>query len=530
MSQSSTPSSVTMTYRSKPPRSPDEVRLKEMFLRLWYFIMALFWSIFILQQILFVYQLLIADIPVKIFYQFVHHRVSPAAIGLIAFLITDAVVVCFLSPEIRRILRECFQFHGFARLYYVCSYLDSSQSPVRFSQSVVLRTDRVTYNYSKSSFLLATEERVSISPSSAVAHSVVDSTIVIAEPGITDGEIAAPESAPQLEETISTSLKEDQEAGSQAILDTKTYLLISLEKGEIRISLAIEVNGKLVEVVKDMIKNPRQKALIAYLATRKSRAWVKRASLLEDTYGEDSERTQDSFHQDVHRIRDLIQSKASEAGIAIVSPFENVAFAKNDPRWRSSKACKVPEKYLLVSWYRKIKNLRVALEGTKAPDINVLRQICIRLINSYSNDYIGRYPDEDTYAGGYLLNYLGLDTFKNWTPEVFKEYRSMYIYILQYAAERERALWERQKDKQCLRNAARLYIECAFAAICGPLDCSQGEKALRKCIEVYMLVHDREAAQQVCDAYRRCVRRVLIKWEPELATITLMQKHLLIDE
>jgi len=501
-----------------------------MFLRLWYFIMALFWSIFILQQILLVYQLLIADIPVKIFYQFVHHRVSPAAIGLIAFLITDAVVVCFLSPEIRRILQECFQFHGFARLYYVCSYLDSSQSPVRFSQSLVLRTDKVTYNYSKSSFLLATEERVNTLPSSAVSHSVVDSSIVIAEPGIMDGEIAAPESAPQLEETTSTSLKEGQEAGSQAILDTKTYLLISLEKGEIRISLAIEANGKLVEVVEDMIKNPRQKALIVYLATQKSRVWVKRARLLEDNYGEDSPRTQGLFHQDIHRIRDLIQCKASEAGIALVGPFENVAFAKDDPRWRSTKACKVPEKYLLISWYRKIKNLRVALEGTKPPDINVLRQICIRLINSYSNDYIGKYPNEDMYAGGYLLNYLSLDAFKNWASEVFKEYRRMYIYILQYVAEREHALWEQQKDKKCLRNAVRLYKECAFAAIRGPLDCGEGEKALRKCIRMCMLIDDIEAAQQVCIAYRKCIRRALSEWEPEDATIALMQKHLLIAD
>lgn len=530
MSQSSTPSSVTMTYRSKPPKSPDEVRLQEMYLRLWYFIMALFWSTFIVQQILLVYQLLIADIPVKIFYQFVHHRVSPAAIGLIAFLITDAVVVCFLSPEIRRILRECFLFHGFARLYYVCPYLDSSQSPVRFSQSLVLRIDKVTYNYSKSSFLITTGELVNALPSPAVVQHVVESTEVIVGPRTADGEITAPARAPQLEETTLTSVEVDQEPSSHGLLGTKTYLLISLEQGEIRISIAIEVNGKLVEVVEDVLKHPRQKALVVYLATQKSRVWVKRESILTDIYSEVSDRTQGLFHQDVHRIRNLIQSKSSEAGIDVIDPFEKGAFVKGDSRWRRSRVYKVPEKYLLFSWYREIKDLRVALEGTKGPDIDVLRRLCRLLIKSYSHDYIGKYPNEDTYTGGYLLNYLSLDAFKNWVSEVFKEYRRMYIYILQYTAERELSLWDRQEDKQCLRNAIRLYQECAFAAICGLIDCAEGEKALRKCIEMYMLAHDNEAAQQVCVAYGKCMRRVLSEWEPEDATKVLMQKHLLIAD
>jgi hypothetical protein len=222
--------------------------------------------------------------------------------------------------------------------------------------------------------------------------------------------------------------------------------------------------------------------------------------------------------------------KSTAAGIDSLDPFERDDFSKKNPSLRRSIAYKVSEKDLLFSWYRKLKELRVALGSRKSPDINDLRKLSIRLIKSYSDDYIEKYPNVDTYAGGFLLNYLSLDVFKSWALEVFKEYRSMYIYILQYIADRELSLWGKQKDIRCLRNAARLYTACAFAAICGPIDPREGEKALRKCIELFILIDDREEAQQVCVAYSKCIRRALSEWEPEDATRAVMQKYLLIAD
>jgi hypothetical protein len=282
---------------------PDEARLRALFLQIGNFSLAFFWSIFIVQQILVVYQLFITGIPLKVINQFAHHRVSPAAIILIVCLIIYALVVCLLCPEIKRALRECFELQGFSRLYYACSCSGPTKRPLRFSQSVVLPSDVVTYTYSNSSFLLVTEEKVKALPVSVDAQEVVESSVVIAEPSTASVEVTVPAIAPQLEATTPTLPKDDQEPSSYGLPGTKPYLLITLEQGEIRISIAIVINTKLVEVVRDIIKHPRRKALIVYLATRKGRARVKRESILTDVYGEDSVSTQELFYQDVHRIR-----------------------------------------------------------------------------------------------------------------------------------------------------------------------------------------------------------------------------------
>jgi hypothetical protein len=531
MRQTSTLHKVIMTFRSSPPLSPDEVRLRELFLRSGSFILAFFWSIFIVQQILFVYQLIIAGIPVKLFNQFAHHRVSSAAIILISYLTIYALVVCFLIPEIKRVLQECFERHGFARLYYSCSYLGPTKRPLRFSQSVVLQSEDVTYNYSNSSFLLATEKRVHTLPSSEVTRNVVESTIVSSEPNAADGEIYAsasiPQSVPQLEETVSPTVKYDQEPNSHGLLDTKTCLLISLAQGNICISLAIEVNGKLTEIEKDIIKNLKWKALIVFLALQEERVPIDTTSILKAIYDDDTDETRDQFYHDVSRLRLHIRNKAKKKGLSSVNPFMS---GRGNSGWRSSSVCKVREIKFLLLCYWKIKGIQMAVENIKEPESKALRSDCIRLIEDYSGNYIGRHQDEDAYVGGYLFHYLHADPFRSWAPEKFNTYRDMYIFNLRYVAECEYARRERIQDKQCLKIAARLTKECAYAATQEPINSSEGEKALRMCINMSILLKDKEAAQQVCDVYRRRVRRVFIEWEPEDATIALMQKHLLIND
>jgi hypothetical protein len=104
------------------------------------------------------------------------------------------------------------------------------------------------------------------------------------------------------------------------------------------------------------------------------------------------------------------------------------------------------------------------------------------------------------------------------------------MYILQYGAMREHKQWKKSRDGQCLRRAARLYQECAYAATCEPIDSAEGEKALRKCIHMYILDNDQEAAQQVLGIFKKRICRVSIDWKKEPETTELIQKYLLMDE
>ncbi len=483
MSQRSSRNPLTLTFPAKPPHSPDEMRMRQMKLGLLHFLLALLFSIVIVEQILFYYQLLIAGIFDKLFYQFIHHRLSPPAILVIAVLLLDAAVVYLLSPQMRKALEECFEHHGFARLYSVCS-LDSSKRIIRFSQPLALPTSEVAYNVSRSSFHLVEKEQKSTETSSEAAErSIMDSTVTMAQPSGQDSAPALPQGALPEEETISSLQKEDQEVPSIESVESKTYLFILLDRGDIFASLGTEGDE---ERVKDIIKHPRRKALLVklYLADGP----ITREILLKDIYGEDSEATQGLLYQDMSRIRKNIRDEARTAGLSIIDPFES----DDQGNWRCTEAC--------------------------------------RLINSYSGNDLRSGPDEGTYTGGYLSHYLNQDAFKRWAPTIFTKRRNIFMYILQYGAMREHKQWKKSRDGQCLRRAARLYQECAYAATCEPVDSAEGEKALRKCIHMYILDNDREAAQQVLGNFKKRICRVSIDWKKEPETTELIQKFLLMDE
>ncbi len=521
MSQRSSRNPLTLTFPAKPPHSPDEMRMRQMKLGLLHFLLALLFSIVIVEQILFYYQLLIAGIFDKLFYQFIHHRLSPPAILVIAVLLLDAAVVYLLSPQMRKALEECFEHHGFARLYSVCS-LDSSKRIIRFSQPLALPTSEVAYNVSRSSFHLVEKEQKSTETSSEAAErSIMDSTVTMAQPSGQDSAPALPQGALPEEETISSLQKEDQEVPSIESVESKTYLFILLDRGDIFASLGTEGDE---ERVKDIIKHPRRKALLVklYLADGP----ITREILLKDIYGEDSEATQGLLYQDMSRIRKNIRDEARTAGLSIIDPFES----DDQGNWRCTEACRLRGGDLLLSLYQQIKAIREAVEGIEEPEIKVLRKACFQLINSYSGNYLRSGPDEGTYTGGYLSHYLNQDAFKRWAPTIFTKRRNIFMYILQYGAMREHKQWKKSRDGQCLRRAARLYQECAYAATCEPVDSAEGEKALRKCIHMYILDNDREAAQQVLGNFKKRICRVSIDWKKEPETTELIQKFLLMDE
>jgi hypothetical protein len=343
MSQRSSRNPMTLTFPTKPPHSPDEMRMRQMKLGLLHFLLALLFSIVIVEQILFCFQLLIAGIFDKLFYQFIHHRLSPLAILVIAFLLLDAVVVYLLSPQMRKALEECFEYHGFARLYYVCS-LDPSKRIIRFYQPLALPTPEVTYNVSRSSFHLVEKEQKSTETASkTVEQGTIDSTTAIAQPSDQDSAPALPRGALPGEEAESSLQKEDQEVPSKERSESKTYLFVSLDQGNVLISLGTEGDE---ERIKDIIKHPRRKALLVKLLLADGP--ITRATLLEDIYGEDSVATRESLYQDMSRIRKNIRDEARTAGLSIIDPFES----DDQGNWRCTEACRLRGGDLMLSWYQ----------------------------------------------------------------------------------------------------------------------------------------------------------------------------------
>lgn len=521
MSQRPSQHPMTLTFPAKPPRSPDEMRMRQMKLGLLHFLLALLSSIAIVEQVLFYYQLWVAGVFDKLYYQFMHHRLSAPAILVIAILVLDAIVVYLLSPQMRKALKECFDHHGFARLYYVCS-LDSSKRIIHFTQPLALPTSEVTYDVRRSSFhLIEKEQKTTEASSDAAERGRMDSTVTMAQPSGQDSAPALPQGALLEKETVSSLQKEDQQVPSKERVEAKTYLFISLDRGGVSASLGTEEDE---EQVKDVVRHLRRKALLVKLLLAEGP--ITRAALLEDIYGEDSEATRELLYQDISRIRKDIRDGARTAGLSIIDPFAS----DDQGNWRCTEACRLQGDDLLLSWYRQIKAIREAVEGMEEPEMKDLRKACFLLIVGFSGDYLRRDPDEGTYTGGYLSHYLNQDSFKRWAPAISTKRRRMIIYILQYAAMREYREWEKSRDKKCLRRAARLYQECAYAATCEPVDTTEGEKSLRNCIHMYILDNNREAAQQVLGAYKKRICRVMIDWKREPETTALLQKYLLMDE
>lgn len=473
------------------------------------------------------------------------------------------VLACYGNYKILKSLHKFLQFHMYSHLYVVCRYVDPVQMKRLRIPQVLLRY-HILFDYgfddSKIIFLIkrqqTTQDILELD-----AKNVIDATVVIqplddlddipvlelpsgkvteerlivsAQQQDIDTFQTETEYQEQLPSSNNTPLievqsEQKQEEVLQETLQEQCYLLISIGQA---VSFVLE--GEQTKEKVEISISDSYTAVITYLALQPKEDWIKHTVITKAIYGDEKETG--LFNQHISRIRKRIRETALDRfiyaapvqkplGENLFDPFEKQFKGKDDSRWRLSSFCYITGTNTLTNFYRRIKANDPFIKPLERKEWQKrLRQ----LREFYSGRYLDKYSNEEEYSGGYLSKYLQEDAFKDWAPSFFKEYRTQYIYVLEHVAEYERRIPAIEQDNEGIQIAAELYKECAYAASCNPIDQKSGEYALRKCIDMYILINDTEAAQTVCSIYAKRIKNVMSAWQPEQETQKLLDKYRLV--
>lgn len=498
--------------------------------------------------------LISSDVAIKkLWVAFIHHNLSSIDTTILYVL---GFFICLLllgNFIIFTYISQSLYFHSFFRLYAVCRYVDLDQfRQFRIPQVLFRHPESFDYGFAGSKLVIVVRKRDK-GQDVVGTERVVESIAVIqpieripllespsierVEETLPNVDMAIPQIARKSQEQIlplnNTSqiqIERDvlpKQEVSQENVQEQCHPIISLGR---TVSLILEG-----EQTQKRVKIPLGKPLLAvlvYFALQRRGEWIDKQTILNELYRD--ERQKSSFNQHISRIRKQIMETASKEFIPTIftekssdsrpfDPFEQEYEGKDTSRWRLSSSCSITGLNTLTKFYRKIKFNELLMKEDWRRRVHQLREI-------YSGNYLEQYADEETYAGGYLSAYLGEEVFKRWATKIFRKYREQYIFVLEYIAEKERNIAPLKANDTSMKRAAELYKECAYAATCDPLDQKLGEHALRKCIEMYMVVDDEDAAQHVCDIYAKRVKKFMFVWEPERETEECLDQYALTQE
>ena len=450
------------------------------------------------------------------------------------------------SPRVRSMLDTFIVVHAFSGWKMQQCVINPTQlNHFRLPQVIARRPSLFTYSFSGKTMIVIIGKKNG-HLSAEVTEEVEASRVLTS---LADPLLAAfPQEQRTAEEASIIHPAEEERQRTRSSVQEEIYFLITLGQ-EVRLFLkegterTLEDEEERKGWVEVELNNNLYEAIIAYLGTRERDEWILRDNLLNALYGKGYQGEVDTFHDSRRRIQEKINEKIIERfphhrerlkeEKKAYFLFENKYKKGLGGRWRLTARCRVKGLEDLTRWYQHIK-VTLVRSGTgivvgthHLQKIEDWRRIGRQLIKRYSNNYLQKHMEEQEtdYIGGYLVFQLFDDPFKRWAPTIFQQCREKYVYILEYIASCEEKMWQITQDEICLRNAADLYRECAYAATCEPVNSALGEHALRKCLTVYCEgLGDEEAAEHIHDVYRIRIKKALTAWIPEEATQEVLFK------
>jgi len=468
---------------------------------------------------------------------------------------------CYANFKILKSLYKFLQFQMYSHLYAICRYVTPEEKRrLRIPQVLLRYHIHFDYGFDDSKIIfLIKNQRTTQDILELEAENVVDSTAVV-QPlhdtpllELPSGEVLGGTSvdlAQKLEAEVSPierknheqvlplndvplveaqpEQKQDVESSEQTQPE-RCHLLISIGQ-----TVSFTLEGEQTKERVTIRMNPSYTAIMTYLALQPEEDLRKHTAIAKALYGDENKKG--LFNKHTSRIRELIRERVPEKFIYTppveeildakqFDPFEQEFIRKDDSRWHLSSFCHITGTNTLTNFYRRIKANDPFIKPLERKEwqkrIRLLREI-------YSGRYLDKYSNEEEYSGGYLSKYLQEDAFKDWALVFFKEYRTQYIYVLEHVAENERRIAVAEQNDEGIQIAAEHYKECAYAASCSPIDQKSGEHALRKCIDMYILINNIEAAQAICSIYAKRIKNVMSAWEPEQETKKQLDKHRLV--
>lgn len=514
----------------------------------------------ILSQLLLILFFLFSGAVPILWSAIIYQKVSPVENLLLFTLGLLILVLIYANFKLLTFAHEFLQFHSFFHLYDVCRYVSPDQiKQLRIPQALFRYHIHFDYGFAGTKILfLIKKQHMSQDMLELEAENIVNSTVVAAQqnPHVLElssdeisGEIPI-DLAQKLDTEVSQTERENQgqlpslngtalveaQAQSEQKQNKEVFQETELEKYRLLISIGQTVSFTLEEEqTKKQVNfsmNNNFTAIMTYLAIRPKEQWIERKKLVKDIYGDDTPKNLKLFNTHTSRIRENIDAAMLEIFTSKVStqkllkenlrnPFEKILNGREDSQWRLSPFCQVTGTNILKSLYRKIKADTGLTDKEWRKGVHQLREI-------YAHCYLDRYSNEEEYFGGYLSEYLQDDVFKDWALAFFKECRIQFIYVLEHVAEYERRISATEHNDKGIKVAAELYKECSYAASCSPIDQKSGENALRKCIDMYILIHDKDAAQDVCNVYAKRIKNIMLVWEPERETEKYLDRHNLV--
>lgn len=479
--------------------------------------------------------------------------VHPPAAELLFFLLFAGGVGMYINYSMWKGVDELFQIGAFRKLYRVCPYVDPAQvAYYRLSHLILQRPSRFTYAFSGTklvvrihkasvqsplqspSVTITMEEREEVADEATAAEQ--ERSIQVGEPIIVESVVVRDSPGTDWEKTREESLSGVQDHESDVTVPERTLsFLVDIHQSVSLMLVSSTSMSSLEDTRKTEVEvplqgNPHYEALLARLAIR-GKEQVERVRLMTDIYGsriEDKKQMEQSFYDDMRRIREQVKKCAKKSFPDVGSPADQLKlFERGKKTWSLSGSCKVRGGEALSTWYRRIKAMRQGTD-TRTLSEDKLVAIASLLLKNYSQKYLEIHEDEEAYVGGYLLQKLHEAPFAAWAPSFFVECRTQFIYTMTFIAECMHRMGVSRQERRYFDTAARYYKECAYAATCSPVDQDQGEKALRSCVEMHMCVQDVESAEGVLRVYTKRMGRIMSGWEPETATRTMVKRYNLI--
>ena len=496
----------------------------------------------VLAQLLLILFLLFSGVVSTLWSAIIHQKVSPVGNLLLFTLGLFTLVLIYANFQLFKTMYEFLQFHSFFHLYDVCHYVSLDQmKQLRIPQVLFRYHIHFEYAFIGNKLIYLIKKRhINLNILEAKEENIVDSTLeaqplgnsqvveslseeILEEASIDlaqkpDTEVSQAERENQgrglslndtslVEAQVQSERKQNKEASQETELE-KYRLLISIGQG---VSFTLE--GEQTKKQGSFSMNNNFTAIMTHLAIHPKDQWIERKKLVKDIYGDDTQKFLKLFNTHTSRIRENIDAVMLEISVSevltqnLLNPFEKILNGREDSQWRLSPFCHTVGIGTLKNFYRRIKANNLLSEKEWRKGTHQLREI-------YADCYLDKYSNEEEYRGGYLSEYLQEDAFKDWALVFFKECRLQYIYVLEHVAEYERRISATEHNDKGIKIAAELYKECAYAASCSPVDQKSGERALRKCIDMYVLIHDVDAAQDVCNVYAKRIKNIMLAWEP----------------
>ena len=228
----------------------------------------------------------------------------------------------------------------------------------------------------------------------------------------------------------------------------------------------------------------RYLALLAYICFNGNDKGVDRITICRQALYEGAENKDNAFDQDRGRLFDDLNELAQKLGFLPI-PVDKLFDKLGQGRWRACALVTYDQWLinLLQLWKRHV--LEAHVLGMLVDRMR-LREMCIRVIQTYGDGFLAVYQMRDKALWG-------------WARKPYLEYRACYLMLLKYAADQEIDACRKpgENREECLRYAA-LYLECAMLAVLKVQpDRKRGEEFKGQCLKLYRLLEDECSIERV---------------------------------